>query len=165
MAAVAPENRPLLYFCGFAGRFSAAIGAAPACRLRQFPGCRVLNSVAAGRRLARRTVLLQAVAVAIAAVACLTFGGPAALAALVGGAAMTLGTALAAWGAFPGRVVGAELAFGRLLLGVAAKWIVVAVGLWLAIAVWKLPAVPALVGAAAAATGVLFAARSGLRSP
>ena len=102
MAAVAAEKRPLLYFCGFAGRFSAAIGAAPACRLRQFPGCRVLNSVAAGRRLARRTVLLQAVAVAITAAACLTFGGPAALAALVGGAAMTLGTALAAWGGVPG---------------------------------------------------------------
>lgn len=125
----------------------------------------MLNSVAAGRRLARRTVLLQAVAVAIAAAACLTFGGPAALAALVGGAAMTLGTALAALGAFPGHVVGADMAFGRLLLGVAAKWIVVAVGLWLAIAVWKLPAVPALAGAAAAAAGVLFAARSGLRSP
>lgn len=109
-------------------------------------------------------MLLQAVAVAIAAAACLTFGGPAALAALVGGVAMTLGTALAAWGAFSGGVVGAEMAFGRLLLGVAAKWIVVAVGLWLAIAVWKLPAVPALAGAAAAAAGVLFAARSGLRS-
>ena len=136
----------------------------PACRLRQFPGCRVLNSVAAGRRLARRTVLTQAVTVAIAAAACLTFGGTAALAALVGGAAMTLGTALAAWGAFPGSVVGAEMAFGRLLLGLAAKWIVVAAGLWLAIAVWKLPAVPVLVGAAAAAAGVLFTARSGLRS-
>ena len=123
----------------------------------------MLNSVAAGRRLARRTVLFQAVATLLAAVVCLSFGRPAALGALVGGAAMTLGSALAAWGAFSGGVVGAEMAFGRLLLGLAAKWIVVAAGLFFAIAVWKLPALPALAGAAVAAAGLLFSARGGLR--
>lgn len=123
----------------------------------------MLNSVAAGRRLARRTVLLQAVATSLAALVCLPFGGSAALGALAGGAAMTLGSALAAWGAFAGGVVGAEAAFGRLLLGVAAKWIVVAAGLYLAIAVWKLPAPPVLAGAALAAAGLLFSARTALR--
>jgi len=123
----------------------------------------VLNSVAAGRRLARRTVLFQAVAVSLAAVVCLSFGAQSALGALAGGAAMTLGSALAAWGAFPGGAVSAEMAFGRLLLGIAAKWIVVGAGLFLAIAVWKLPAPPVLAGAAAAAVGLLFSARAGLR--
>ena len=35
-------------------------------------------------------------------------------------------------------------ALGRLLLGTAVKWLVVAVGLYLAMAVWRLPAVPVL---------------------
>ena len=131
--------------------------------LLPLPGCRVLNSVAAGRRLARRTVLLQAVATLLAALVCLSFGAQAALGGLVGGAAITLGSALAAWGAFSGGVVGAEAAFGRLLLGLAAKWIVVVAGLLLAIAVWKLPALPVLAGAAMAASALLFTARSGLR--
>jgi ATP synthase protein I len=108
-------------------------------------------------------VLFQAVATLLAAVVCLPFGRQAALGALAGGVAMTLGSALAAWGAFSGGVIGAEMAFGRLLLGVAAKWIMVAAGLYLAIAVWELPAMPALAGAALAAAGLLFSARDGLR--
>ncbi len=123
----------------------------------------MLNSVAAGRRLARRTVLMQTVATLLAALVCLSFGAQAALGGLAGGAAMTLGSALAAWGAFSGGVVGAGAAFGRLLLGLAAKWIVVIAGLLLAIAVWKLPAPPVLAGAAMAAAALLFTARDGLR--
>lgn len=123
----------------------------------------MLNSVAAGRRLARRTVLTQAIATLLAALACLPFGHQAALGALVGGAAMTLGGALAAWAVFSGGVIGAGAAFGRLLLGLAAKWIVVVAGLVLAIAVWKLPAMPVLAGAALAAAAMLFTARTGLR--
>lgn len=162
---VAPENKRLLYFCGFAGRFSITSMSwdRPPRRFCHYLGCRVLNSVAAGRRLARRTVLLQAVATLLAALVCLSFGAQAALGGLVGGAAMTLGSALTAWGAFSGGVVGAGAAFGRLLLGLAAKWIVVIAGLLLAIAVWKLPAPPVLVGAAMAAAALLFTARDGLR--
>lgn len=162
---VAPENGRLLYFCGFAGRFSITSMSwdRPPRRFCHYLGCRVLNSVAAGRRLARRTVLLQTVATLLAALACLSFGQQAALGGLVGGAAMTLGSGLAAWSAFSGGVVGAEAAFGRLLLGLAAKWIVVVAGLLLAIAVWKLPALPVLAGAAVAASALLFTARSGLR--
>lgn len=106
---------------------------------------------------------MQTVATLLAALACLWFGAQAALGGLVGGAAMTLGSGLAAWGAFSGGVVGAEAAFGRLLLGLAAKWIVVIAGLLLAIAVWKLPALPVLAGAAVAASALLFTAKSGLR--
>jgi F0F1-type ATP synthase assembly protein I len=108
-------------------------------------------------------VLFQAVATLLAALLCLSFGPQAMLGGLVGGAAMTLGSSLAAWGTFSGGVVGAEAVLGRLLMGLAAKWIVVIAGLLLAIAVWKLPALPVLVGAAMAAAALLFTAKSGLR--
>lgn len=111
----------------------------------------MLNSAAAGRRLALRVVAFQAVATLLTAGACLTMGQHAALAALVGGGAMALGSLAAAWGAFGGGVAGAGAALGRLLLGTAVKWVVVALGLYLAMATWRLPAVPALAGAAMAA--------------
>ena len=72
---------------------------------------------------------------------------------------MTLGSLLAAWGAFAGGVAGAGTALGRVLLGMAAKWIVVIVGLFLAIAVWQLPALPVLAGAALAAAAFLISAK------
>ena len=74
---------------------------------------------------------------------------------------MTLGSLLAAWGAFGGGVVGGGVALGRLLLGTAVKWLVVVVGLYLAMAVWRLPAVSALAGAAMAAAAFMFAAKRG----
>ena len=61
---------------------------------------------------------------------------------------------MAAWGAFAGGVHGAGMALGRLLLGMAAKWMVVIVGLYLAIAVLHLPPMPVLAGAALAAAGI-----------
>ena len=67
---------------------------------------------------------------------------------------MTLGSLLAAWGAFAAGCQAPGMALGRLLLGMAAKWIVVIVGLFLAIAVWHLPALPVLAGAALAAAGI-----------
>ena len=119
----------------------------------------MLNSAAAGQRLALRVVAMQAVATLLTAGACLTIGPRAALAALAGGAAMTLGSLAAAWGAFGGGVAGAGVALGRLLLGTAVKWLVVATGLYLAMAVWRLPAVPALAGAAMAAAAFMFVAK------
>ena len=117
----------------------------------------MLNSAAAGRRLTLRVVANQAVATLLTAVACLLIGPRDALAALAGGGAMTLGSLVAAWGAFGGGVAGAGAALGRLLLGTAAKWLVVAMGLYLAMAVWRLPAVPALAGAAMAAAAFMLA--------
>lgn len=119
----------------------------------------MLNSAGAGRRLALRVVASQAIATLLTALACMTIGPRAALAALAGGGAMTLGSLAAAWGAFGGGVVGAGTALGRLLLGTAVKWLVVAVGLYLAMAVWRLPAVPVLAGAALAAAAFMFAVR------
>lgn len=119
----------------------------------------MLNSVAAGRRLARRTATLQVALTLATALACLWSGREAALGALVGGAAFTLGTSVAAWRAFAGGTSGAGVALGNLLLGTALKWVVVAVGLYLALAIWRLPAPAVLAGAAMAAAGVLAAAR------
>ena len=115
----------------------------------------MLNSVTAGRRLALRVVAFQAVATAVTALVCLFTGPRAALAALAGGGAMTLGSLAAAWGAFGGGVAGAGTVLGRLLLGTAVKWLVVAVGVYLAMAVWRLPAAAVLAGAAMAAAAFL----------
>lgn len=119
----------------------------------------MLNSAAAGRRLALRVVAYQALATLATAAACLMIGPRAALAALAGGGAMALGSLAAAWGAFGGGVAGAGMVLGRLLLGTAVKWLVVACGLYLAMAVWRLPPVPVLAGAALAAAAMLVSMR------
>ena len=120
---------------------------------------RVLNSVAAGWRMALRVVAFQAVTVLATSVACLMLGPDTALAVLAGGGALVLGSLLAAWGAFGGGVAGAGVALGRLLLGMAVKWAVVLAGLYLAMAVWTLPAVPVLAGAALAAAAFVVSMR------
>lgn len=119
----------------------------------------MLNSAKAGWRLALRAVAFQAAATLATAAACMTIGPRAALAALAGGGALALGSLVAAWGAFGGGVSGGGVALARLLLGTLAKWVVVALGLFLAIAVWKLPAVPVLAGAAMAAAAFLVSMR------
>ena len=119
----------------------------------------MLNTVAAGRRLAQRTAATQALVTLATALVCLMSGREAALGALVGGGAMTLGGLVAAWSAFGGGVQGAGMALGRLLLGLAAKWVVVIVGVFLAIAVWHLPAMAVLGGAAMAAVAMLVATK------
>ena len=129
----------------------------------------MLNSAAAGWRLALRVVAYQAIATLATATACLMLGPPAAWAARAGGGSRALGSLLAGWSAFGGGVAGAGAALGRLLLGTAVKWLVVGVGLYVAMAVWRLPAVPALAGAAMAAAAFLFsmkfaAAKHGTRT-
>ena len=119
----------------------------------------MLHSAASGWRLALRVVAYQAAAALATAAACYASGPRAALAARAGGGAMALGSLLAAWGAFGGGVAGAGVALGRLLLGTAVKWLVVIVGLYLAMAVWKLPAVPVLAGAAMAAAAFVVSMR------
>lgn len=119
----------------------------------------VLNSAKAAWRLALRAVAYQAIATLAIAAACVPLGSPAVLAALAGGGAMTLGSLVAAWGALGGGVAGAGKVLARLLLGLAAKWLVVLAGLYLAMAVWQLPALPALGAAAIAAAAWLVSTR------
>lgn len=123
----------------------------------------MLNSVAARRRLARRTVGFQAIATAATALICLFQSSAAATGALAGGAALTLGSAFAAWRALGGGVVGPGVALGRLIGATALKWMLVVVGLYLALGVWRLPAGPVFAGAAVAALAWLPAAVFGSR--
>ena len=80
-----------------------------------------------------------------------------ALAAAIGGAAMAAGNALSIALAFGGGIQRAPVAFGRLLLGVMAKWMVVVTIFALALAAWRLPPLPLLVGLAASTLGYLLA--------
>jgi F0F1-type ATP synthase assembly protein I len=129
----------------------------------------VLNTVAAGRRLAQRQAALQAAATLATALAFLLSGVDAALGALAGGAAMTLGSLLAALKGFSGGVATAGVVLGRLLAALALKWLVVVGGLFLAIGVWRLPALPVLAGAVIAALAMLasmnWLARESTRTP
>lgn len=115
----------------------------------------MLNSVAAGRRLALRTVTVQVVVTLAVALVSLLSGRDAALGVLAGGGTLALGNLLAAWKGLAGGVATAGQVLWRLLVGIALKWIVVVAGLYLAIAVWQLPALPVLAGAAVAALAMV----------
>lgn len=119
----------------------------------------MLNTADEGRRLALRVAGFQAAAALLTAAVCSINGPRHALAALAGGGAVVLGSLVAAWGAFGGGVAGAGVALGRLLLGTAAKWLIVIVGSYLAMAVWRLPAVPVLAGSAMAAAALVVSTR------
>lgn len=121
-------------------------------------GLRVLNSIAAGRRLARRTVAFQAIATAATALVCLLLGSAAAAGALIGGGVMTLGSALAAWRVFGAGVTGPGVALGRLIGATALKWMLVVVGVSLALKAWHLPPGPVFAGVVVAVLAWLPAA-------
>lgn len=119
----------------------------------------MLNSVAAGRRLARRTVGYQAIATAASALLCMIWwDATAALGALAGGGAVTLGSGLSAWRAMGGGVIGSGAALLRLIGATALKWMVVVVGLFLALSVWTLPPGPVIAAAVVAVLAWLPAA-------
>ena len=119
----------------------------------------MLNTLAAGRRQARRVLTAQVVATAGTALVFLFQGPGAALAALIGGAAVTLGSALMAWRTFGGGVGGAGVALLRLFGGLALKWLVIVGALYLALARWELPPLPLLAGLGAALVAFLFGFR------
>jgi F0F1-type ATP synthase assembly protein I len=149
-SAVAPQKPRLLYFCGFAGRFSLLVTLLVPDRSlvasRHSTGCRVLNSVTAGRRLARRAIAHQAIAVCATSLACLALGVESALAVLVGGGAVTAGAALSAAWALRHGVVPSGVALARMFAGVVLKWCLVFILFSLGLLLWRLPALPLLVG-------------------
>ncbi len=89
-------------------------------------------------------------AVVLVALVFLVQGWPALLAALLGGAGVVLGGALAANVALGGGVVTARSAFLRLLLGTGLKWAVVITIFALALGVGRMAPLPLLAGLAAA---------------
>jgi F0F1-type ATP synthase assembly protein I len=116
----------------------------------------VHDPIAAGRRTAFRAVAVQAGVVAVVAAAFLTQGPQHALGALVGGAALVLGHALAVRWSLDG-VVPAREALVRLMLGTLAKWCVAIGIVAVALAVWRLPPMPVLIGLCAGLMAYLLA--------
>ena len=111
---------------------------------------RVLNSAAAGRRLALRAVAYQMAAVVLVALVFLIQGSSAMFAALLGGGSVVLGSALAANIALGGGVVPARSAFMRLLLATVLKWAVAILVFALASGVGRMAPLPLLAGLAVA---------------
>lgn len=93
-------------------------------------------------------VAVQAVGAVAVAVAFLAQGPRHAMAAGIGGLAMVLGNALAAYTALAG-ITPARVALGRLLLGLLSKWAVAITVFAIGLALWRLPPLPMLVGLAA----------------
>lgn len=124
----------------------------------------MLNPLAAGTRLVRRTAIFQVVAVAALSLALLAKGQGWALAALAGGGAVAAGCALYGVLALGGGIAPAAGALARLVLGMAAKWLVVVAGLFLAIAVAKLPPLAVLGGAVVALVAQVLAMAGGHRN-
>ena len=104
------------------------------------------DPVAAGRKTALRAIGHQAIAVLPVAAAWLLEGPRAALAAATGGAALVAGHLVATTLALGGGIQPARVAFARLLLGIAGKWLVVVAVLAVALGAWRLPPLPMLAG-------------------
>ena len=106
----------------------------------------MFNSPSANRRLAIRTVTVQAAEATAVALGFLAVGRDAALAAALSGGAVVVGSLVLAWRAMfgPPRSGGDVLA--RLVSGLLLKWFVVIVALYVGLARLGLPPMPLLVG-------------------
>jgi hypothetical protein len=119
----------------------------------------VLNSLASGRRLAWRIVLLQFAVAALLGLGFLALGRREAMAAAAGALIVALGTALMSARFFGRQVQDAGMALGRLLTGMILKWIVIVGGLVMILVQFKLPPLAAISGLVAAYAVYLFAFR------
>ena len=106
----------------------------------------MLNSVAAGRRLALRAIAYQLIAVLLAALAALVKRTGAAWGVVAGGVTVAVAGYVSAQVALGGGVQSAGSALGRLLAGMLLKWCVVIVALAVSVAVLHLPPLPVLLG-------------------
>ena len=118
----------------------------------------MLNSLASGRRLALRIMLLQLAVAVLAGLVFLALGRREALSAALGAGVVALGTALLSARFFSG-LGGAGVAFSRLLTGMLLKWIVIVGGLFTIMFHYKLPPLAAISGLAAAYAVYLLAFR------
>ncbi len=108
------------------------------------------NSIAAGRRLAVRVVLAQALVTVLVAAGYGLRGWNESLAVLAGGGVVALGTAVLALRLFAGAPAAAGTVLARLIVGNLLRWCVIGVGLYLAMVVARLPGLPVLAGVVAA---------------
>lgn len=106
----------------------------------------MFNSPSANRRLAIRTITVQAVVATVVALGFLAIGRDAALAAALSGGAVVVGSLVLAWRAMfgPPRSGGDVLA--RMVSGLLLKWFVVIVAIYVGLARLGLPPMPLLVG-------------------
>ncbi|MET0934396.1 MAG: ATP synthase subunit I [Luteibacter sp.] len=118
----------------------------------------MLNSLAAGRHLAMRVVIAQAVVAVLVGIAFSLQGRSAGLAAFAGALIVALGNALFA-ARFFSTLGGAAATTGRLLLGMVLKWMVFIGGVLLVLAYWKLPPLAFITGLAVAFAVNVFAFR------
>lgn len=120
----------------------------------------MLNSLAAGRRQARQIVVLQCAATGLLGLAFVLQDWAHALAAWFGGSAVVLGSALMGWRALAGDVAGPGTALLRLAGGVALKWLVIVLSLYLGLARFGLEPLPLLAGLVVALVASLLAYRT-----
>jgi len=105
-------------------------------------------------RLVVRVVLLQAGCAALVASVFFVFkGATAALAALVGGLIVAVGSAVFGWRVFKPGIAGGATLMTAMYAGVAVKWLWFAIALYFAIAQLKLDAAPLLIGVVVAQFG------------
>ncbi|WP_266159140.1 hypothetical protein [Dyella silvatica] len=109
----------------------------------------MLNSLASGRRLALRIILLQLSMAALVGLAFLMQGRREALAAFAGAGIVALGTALLAARTFAG-LGGGGMTMGRLMSGMVLKWMAILGGLVVILGQFKLPPLAAITGLVAA---------------
>jgi ATP synthase protein I len=119
------------------------------------------NSIAAGRRLAIRVVAAQAAATALVAAGFAWRSWDDALAVLAGGGVVVLGTAVLALRLFAGAPAAAGTVLARMIVGNLLRWCVIGAGLYLAMVVARLPALPVLAGLIAALLPQLFSLHEG----
>jgi ATP synthase protein I len=149
---VATSFPSLLEFHGSIADFGAGRTARP-------DGLPVNNSLTAGRRLGMQVVLAQAVAAVVVGGVFLLAGTASAAAALGGGLALAIGTALLALRVFRPSLASGAVTMRRFALGTLLKWLVVLGGLFLILVRLRLPLLPALAGLAAAMLANVLALR------
>lgn len=117
------------------------------------------DPTAASKQAALRLAAIQTLVVVAAAAGWGVFDRPSGQAFALGGLALALGNAVMALLALGGGVVPAGLALGRLLLAIAGKWLLVALAVWLGMALWRWPPLPLLAGVLVVSLMHLFFSR------
>jgi len=134
----------------------------PTFHSRRFDSVRQPN--ASGQRLAMRLAALQLIVAVLTALPWWVRGWREALAAFMGGAIVALGTWLMGRSAFAGAEVSAARAMSGLLLGTAARWVAIAIGLVLALRGLHSPPIPLICGLMVALMVQLFGMRLTVRA-
>lgn len=104
----------------------------------------------------RKVILTQAAIAVVVGLAFLMRDVPSAIGALAGGLVAAIGTSMLALRVFARAAAGPNAMLARFAVGTVLKWAVVIAGLYLVLAVWKLPAMPVFVGLVAALLVTVF---------